>query len=1148
MTLRAVSLTDRFTATDGHQVINGSQALVLALIRQRRFDRARGLETAGFLSGYRGSPLASLDAEAWKAERFLDEANVRFVPGINEDLAMTACAGTQHVALDPKATVEGVFAMWYGKGAGLDRTGDALRHAHGAGASRLGGVLCVVGDDHALKSSSQAYHSEPTFIDMQMPVLAPSNIQEMLDYAHIGWEMSRYSGCYVGLKVLAEHVNATEVVDVVLERAALRLPEPLPEENDRWIRWPDPWSDVEKRLLEVKLPAALEFARANGVNRVMARARTPKLGIVTAGKSFADVVQALGLVGLGLDDAAAVGISVYKIGMPWPVDEAALRDFCAAHEAVLVVEEKRDLLETQVRSALYGTLGPVVVGRRARDGSPQFSQVGELGALDVLRALVREAGALLPETARVAADRMLNANLPDLRGGPARTPYFCSGCPHNTSTVVPDGSRALAGVGCHFMATGMDRDTGTLPQMGGEGASWIGTAPFTETGHVFVNLGEGTYYHSGLLAIRAAVAAGVNATYKILFNDAIAMTGGQPVEGELTVPIIAAQLRAEGVEHVEILAEDPAPYRDGRLTAPKGVAVHGRDDSDAVQKRLRDVPGVSALIFDQVCATEKRRRRKRGTMEKATERVLINPRVCEGCGDCSVKSNCMSVVPVETEFGRKRAIDQFSCNQDMSCVKGFCPSFVTVSGGSTKTRAHVTIDGADLPRPETPDLAMGTSFNIVCAGVGGTGIVTVGALLGMAAHLEGKRFSIYDKLGMAQKYGAVNSHLRIGTGEADLAGIRIPDGQVHLMIGGDLGVAAETANLAGLGANGAAVVATEQAASGAFVLDPDLDFGTTLARANISKVAGVRAEFVPARELAMTVLGDEVGANLLLVGYAWQKGLIPLSEEAILKAVEMNGVAVDLNLSAFHLGRRYAHDPEAYAKTTEDNVRTPDRMSWQELREHRAAMLTDYQNARYARRYEAVVDRVADAEARVMGEAGALAHAVAQGLAKLMAYKDEYEVGRLYSNGAFQAQLEATFGAGAKPAFHLAPPLLGGTDPRTGAPRKRRFGPGMMRVFGLLARLKHLRGTPLDPFGFTAERRMERALIAEYESDLDGMLDRLTSQTHAAVVARARLPEDIRGYGHIKEASVEAARKRRDQLLGEIDRTAGAAAVPAAAE
>lgn len=1149
MEMRQVTLDDRYTATSGEVLLNGAQALLVAMMRQSRLDRRNGIKSAGFISGYRGSPLSSVDTEAWSASRHLAVENIRFQPGINEDLALTAVWGTQQVVLDPKATVDGVFGLWYGKGAGLDRCGDVLRHAHGAGSSRRGGVLVVSGDDHALKSSSQAYHSEPTFMDLQMPVLYPANIQEVLDYALLGWAMSRQSGCYVGFKVLAEHVNSTAVVDVGLDRVRVTDLD-LPEANDRWIRWPDPWPEVERRLLEVKLPAALAFARANDINRVVASAHTPRLGIVTSGKSYLDVVQALSLVDLTPAQAAERGISILKIGMPWPADEQLLKAFCREHPVVLVVEEKRDLIEAQIRSALYSLPDgqrPAVLGRFDRNGAPLFPSVGELDGELVLRALGPEVGDLLDERRRALLLRGSERRLPLARIMPPRAPYFCSGCPHSTSTRVPEGSRALGGVGCHFMATGMDRSTDTFTQMGGEGVPWIGTAPFTDTPHVFVNLGEGTYYHSGSLAIRASVAAGVNVTYKILYNDAIAMTGGQPVEGTLRVADIARQLTAEGVDRIEIVSEDPdALIAQGPI--PTGIRVHHRDTLLEVESDLAKTSGVSALIYDQACATEKRRRRKRRKMAPAPRRILINERVCEGCGDCSVQSNCLSVVPVETDYGRKRAIDQASCNQDYSCVEGFCPSFVSLEGATLRrSQGGLPAESADdLPEPDLPSLEEGASYDIFVAGVGGTGIVTVSALLAMAAFVEGKHCSVFDKLGMAQKYGAVHGHVRIAKSAEALDAVKIPAGRAALMIAGDLRVATEPGILEMVDRrSGALVVASEQAIGGEFVRNPDHDFQAARMTKALRELEVRETNLFPARDYARRFLGDEVAANLILLGHAWQKGFIPLELSSIERAIELNGAAVVLNKAAFRLGRLHAVRPEALIERPKPSRIRPAALSWQELADRRQAELIRYQDRRYATRFRALVDATAEAEARVVGIAGELAHTVAENFSKLMAYKDEYEVARLYSDPAFLRQVHDTFEDGARPAFYLAAPFLAKRDPMTGLPRKRRFGPWLIHVFRALAKLKFLRGTSFDLFGRHPDRREERALVDRYEADIRAALQSLSAETRSDIVRLAALPAGIRGYGHIKKRSIEEADRKREGILASLNGRAGHLPSPA---
>jgi indolepyruvate ferredoxin oxidoreductase len=1136
-----VSLSDAFTQTSGPAYLTGTQALLVMALQQRRFDQARGLNTEGFISGYRGSPLSSVDTEAWRWRTQLEVGGVRFHPGINEDLAVTSVWGTQQVALDPKARVQGVFSMWYGKGAGLDRCGDAMRHAHGAGSSIHGGVLAVCGDDHALKSSSQAYHSEPTFADLLMPVLYPADMQEMIRFGLLGWEMSRFSGCWIGFKVLAEIVNSTGLVDLGLDGFDVVRPDETGLSPDRHIRWPDPWPNVERRLHEVKLPAARAFARVNGVDRTISRAKRARLAIVAPGKSYLDVVEALESLGLSVADAAERGVAIYKVGMLWPLDTDPIARFVEDAKLVLVVEEKRDLIEAQLRAALYDqpeARRPRVIGRHDETGRPLFPSVSELTPDLIARVLAERLKLFAPSEAidaRLAAlDLAVAARQPALV---SRGPYFCSGCPHSTSTVVPEGSRALGGVGCHYMAVDMERSTDTFTQMGGEGANWIGTAPFTNTGHVFVNMGEGTYFHSGSLAIRACVAAGVNVTYKILFNDAVAMTGGQPVDGQLTVPQITAQLRAEGVERIEVVAEDPDHYPANAGFA-SGVRISPRDYLDAVQRELREVPGVSALIFDQACATEKRRRRKRGTMAKATRRVFINQAVCEGCGDCGVKSNCLSVVPSETALGRKRRIDQSTCNQDASCVKGFCPSFVTIDGGELRRSAPADLALDNLPLPTRRAIPAGESFDILVTGVGGSGVVTIGAVLGMAAHLEGKAFTVHDRLGMAQKFGGVWSHIRLAARPEDLTGVRIQARKAALLIGGDLGVTAEPQSLQVVDPERTPIlVNTDQTVTGAFTRAPDFDFKSAaiLARLRGATKAGVEA--VDATALATALLGDAIGANMLLLGFAWQRGWVPLSFEAIDKALDLNGVALAMNRKAFALGRKLAVDPDAVRLAPP----APLPQTLDEVVAHRSKLLTDWQDGAYAARYRALVDVAVEAEGRIAGADGGFTLAVARTAAKLMAYKDEYEVARLYADPAFRRELESAF-EGGKLKFHLAPPLFARKDPVTGQLLKREYGDWMLPAFKLLARLRVLRGTWLDPFGRLADRREERALIGEYEALVRDLARDLNAANYEVAKSLAAAPAQIRGYGHVKEASIAKWRVEHARLVASLPRAVGAAA------
>ena len=1129
-----VTLGDAFTGRRGLAYVTGTQALLVMALLQKRLDERAGFNTAGFISGYRGSPLSSLDTEAWKAEKYLAASAIRFQPGVNEDLAATAVWGTQQVALDPQATVDGVFGMWYGKGAGLDRCGDVIRHAHGAGASPRGGVLVVAGDDHALKSSSQAYHSEPTFIDLMIPVLYPADIGEMIAYGLYGWAMSRFSGAWVGLKVLAELVNSTTAVDLGFDDFHIHLPDETGLSPDRHIRWPDPWPAVERRMIGAKLPAARAFARANGIDRVITEAADKRLAIVAAGKSYIDVVEALRTLGLSLADAARRGISVYKVGMPWPLDTETLGGFLRGQRTVLVAEEKRDVVEAQIRTALYDRADrPRIIGRRDEDGATLIPDVAEAGPDLFARIIGRRLMDWAPSDAIAARlaelDRAEAAAQPALV---ARGPYFCSGCPHNSSTVVPEGSRALGGVGCHYMAVDMERETTTFTQMGGEGATWIGAGPYSRTGHVFANMGEGTYFHSGFLAIRAAIAAKATMTYKILFNDAVAMTGGQPVDGQLTVPQLSRQLRAEGIERIEVVADDPGKYGIGADFAP-GTRIRPRDQLDQVQRELREVAGVSALIYDQVCATEKRRRRKRGTMERSATTVVINEAVCEGCGDCGTASNCLSLVPVETELGRKRQVDQASCNQDTSCLKGFCPSFVTLDGAKARKRKGEAVAADDLPQPIITEGAT----DILVTGVGGAGVVTIGAVLGMAAHIEGRPFVVHDRLGMAQKFGSVWSHVRIGAVGEDIAAVRIPTRQAGLLLGGDLSVAAEPASLNLVDAERGLIVAnTNQTISGGFTRNPDFDFKTAGLIKRLREAAAV--ELLDATGIAQSRLGDAIGANMMLLGYAWQRGRVPLSGEAIDRALVLNGTAVDDNRRAFALGRRLAVAPPAPAAS-------PILEDVEAIVTHRVGLLTAYQNEAYAARYRATVEIAAAAERRVAGAAGPFAVAVARNLAKLMAYKDEYEVARLQADPAFVQRLRDQF-EGGRLRFHLAPPTFAPKDPVTGRPRKISLGPWVLPIFRLLARAKGLRGTRFDPFGRHPERRAERQLIAEYEAMVRDLAPRLERHTLGTAVRLARLPEQIRGYGHVKAASMARAAEARVALLAEMAAPAGASADRAA--
>ena len=1150
MALAAVSLDDKYALEKGRVFLTGTQALVRLPMMQRQRDLAAGLDTACFISGYRGSPLGAFDQQLWAATPFLRKNHIRFQPGVNEDLAATAVWGSQQGALFEDAAYDGVYAMWYGKGPGVDRSGDVFKHGNAAGSSRHGGVLVLAGDDHTAKSSTVAHQCEYSFMDAMIPVLNPAGVQEFLDLGLYGWAMSRYSGCWVGYKTIAETVDTSASVYVDPHRIEIVTPEDfaMPAAGLN-IRWPDDRLEQEERLHHDKLYAALAFARANKLDKVMIESPKPRFGIVTTGKSYLDVRQAL--EDLGLDDkkAAAIGIALYKVGMTWPLEREGVRRFAEGLEEILVVEEKRAVIENQLKEQLYNwraDVRPRVVGKFDESGEWVLPSTNELTPARIARVIADRIGRFyrsddIAQRLAFLADkeRALEGKTSPVQ----RVPYFCSGCPHNTSTKVPDGSRALAGIGCHWLSQFMDRNTETFTQMGGEGVPWIGQAPFSTAKHVFANLGDGTYFHSGILAVRACVAAGINITFKVLYNDAVAMTGGQRTDGPLDPAMITRQLHGEGVGRIIVVTDEPDKYPLDTDWAP-GVTIEHRDELDRLQRDFREIEGVTAIVYDQTCAAEKRRRRKRGLYPDPPKRAFINEAVCEGCGDCSVQSNCLSVVPLETEYGRKRAIDQSSCNKDFSCVKGFCPSFVTVHGGSLRKpkrgTAERTADGADwpeLPTPALPDLEK--PFGILVTGVGGTGVVTIGALLGMAAHIEGKGCSVLDLAGLAQKGGAVVSHVRIAKAPEDLHAVRIAAGGARLLLGCDLVVAGGFEALSKISQGDTrAIVNSQESITGAFTRDPDFTIPGGALRDLIEGAAGQGGvDFIDASRLATALMGDSIAANLFMLGYAWQKGLVPITDEAIQGAIALNGVAVTANRRSFLWGRRAAHDPAAVEALAAPRQEMPDRQiseSLDEMVTRRVAELTAYQDAAYAARYRRLVDRARTVEReRAAGMTG-LAEAVARYYFKLLAYKDEYEVARLYGDPAFLERLNAQFEGDFSLRFHLAPPLASARDPETGHLRKREFGPWMLPAFKLLAKMKRLRGTRFDPFGRTEERRRERRLIADYETLLDGLLTDLDHENHAIAVALARIPEKIRGFGHVKDRHIEEAKACEADLLAAL--------------
>ncbi|MEG3126124.1 indolepyruvate ferredoxin oxidoreductase family protein [Sphingomonas sp. GB1N7] len=1137
---KTVTLADKYVRSEGRVFLSGTQALVRLPLLQRARDKAHGLNTGGFISGYRGSPLANYDTALWAAKKELDANGIVFQPGLNEELAATSVWGTQQVALRPEATVDGVFAIWYGKGPGVDRSMDALKHANAAGTSSLGGVLAIFGDDHGAQSSTMLHQSEQLMEAAFIPVLNPADVEEHVTFGLHGFALSRFAGCWVGLKATTEVVESSASID------ASEVPLPvIPSDftlppGGLGIRWPDTAVAQERRMLGDRMAAIAAFARANRIDRQELEHGPARLGIATTGKAYGDVRQALAELGIGNKEATALGLRLYKFGMTWPIEVEGLRRFADGLEEVFVVEEKRAFLEPQILSALRGVEGaPRVVGKTVADDAPLLPSHGELTPAIVAAALVTRLRTLGADVSVLEPrlNALRDAAAPVLPIALARTPFFCSGCPHSSSTKLPEGSRALAGTGCHSMSMYIpDRNAAFLTQMGGEGVNWIGQAPFVSEKHVFVNLGDGTFSHSGLLAIRAAAASGVNATYKILYNDAVAMTGGQENDAHLTVQRIAMSVKAEGAKRVVVLSERPERFNAGDM--PSGVELLERGELERIQRELRELPGLTVLIFDQVCAAEKRRRRKRKQYPAAPKRVFINDAVCEACGDCSVQSNCISVAPVETPLGRKRAIDQSSCNADYSCVKGFCPSFVTVEGAvPRKEKAsadHLDAEIARLPQPTLP--ALERPYNLLTTGVGGTGVITVGAILGMAAHLEGKAVTTLDFTGLAQKNGAVASHIRIARDPAELGPTRMIEGSADVVLACDVVVAASAPALSRMGRTRTRVVAnTHVQPPGAFVLDTSIDLSSAPALAAIRRAVGDCIDIIDGSRIAVKVMGDTIYANLFMLGLAWQKGLVPIGLPALSRAIELNGAAVHANKRAFALGRLAAVRPESFDFATDDAraVRVP-ALSTDELIRDRHARLADYQNEAYAARFDRLVGAVATAERRLGGEHG-LTAAVARNFYRLMAYKDEYEVARLYTDGTFQRKLDEALEGGGRREIHLSPPLFARCDPVTGHPRKVAFGPWIFIAFGVLSKLKGLRGTPFDPFGYTAERRRERALIDQYESDMLHTIQQLTIGNTSAALALAELPDGIRGFGHVKDRNMDAANSTRVALLATLD-------------
>ncbi|XDA99174.1 indolepyruvate ferredoxin oxidoreductase family protein [Sulfitobacter sp. LCG007] len=1127
------ALSDRYTRAEGRVFMTGTQALVRILLDQARRDRAAGLNTAGFVSGYRGSPLGGVDQELWRNGKLLQQERIKFLPAVNEDLGATAVLGAQQAVLDPHCEVEGVFSMWYGKGPGVDRSGDALKHGNAYGSAPKGGVLVVAGDDHGSVSSSMPHQSDVAFMAWFMPTLNPASVAEYQAFGEYGYALSRFSGTWVGFKAISETVESGMSVELSPDRVFTQPDITVPP-GGLHVRVADlPSPEIETRIRH-KLAAVQAFVEANPIDRAIYGITDATFGFVSTGKGHLDLMEALRLLGLDEARCRTLGIDIYKVGMVWPLAHNSALDFVTGKREVLVVEEKRGIIESQFKEQFYdwpGRKPERMVGKYDEAMNPLVPWTGELSPRLLLPIIAARLDAFFPEEGFPAKARALTETVPQLLSvkGATRTPYFCSGCPHNTSTRVPEGSIAASGIGCHVMASWMDRETVGYAQMGGEGVPWIAQSMFNGGKHIFQNLGEGTWYHSGVLAIRQAVAARTNITYKILYNDAVAMTGGQPVDGPVSAAAIAQSCRAEGIARIAVLSDDIGKF--DRAEFPSGTSFDDRSRLDAIQRELREIPGVTALIYEQTCATEKRRRRKRGRMEDPKRFVMINELVCEGCGDCSIASNCLSVEPLPTEFGTKRKINQNSCNKDYACLDGFCPSFVTVEGATRRRKAGAGFDvaalTAALPDPELPTLE--APYDLLVTGVGGTGVITVGAVISMAAHLEGKGSSVLDFTGFAQKFGTVLGYVRLAERPELVHQVRIDEAQADAVIGCDAVVSSAPKASAHYRRGTRMVLNLAEMPTGDLVLNRDADLRIAERRAVIEGAVGAEnLSSFDANAMAEALLGDSVYANMMMLGFAWQKGLVPVGLEALARAVELNGVTPERNMMAFSYGRVMAQAPEKL-RTALPDAAVPDDTP-EAVIERRAAFLTDYQDAAYAARYR---DRLAAFHAALPGDAAdALCAAAARSLFKLMAYKDEYEVARLHRLPGFAERIAENFEGDYRVHHHLAPPLLPARRDARGRPKKRQFGPWMNAAFGLLARMKSIRGRWYDPFAYHPDRRLERDLIGWYETILAELPARLGTLAPDAALRALSAPMDIRGYGPVKEKAAAEVKAEVAALLG----------------
>ena len=1146
MAMRPVTLDDKYATNTGMAYITGIQALVrIALDRSRR-DRKSGLNTGGFISGYRGSPLGGFDTELNRNPQLLEEHGIHFQPGVNEELGATAVMGSQKFDLVGQGgNYDGIFGIWYGKAPGVDRSGDALRQANISGTHRHGGVLALAGDDHLAKSSVLPQQSEYFFVHTEIPLFNPSDIQDVLDFGQHAFELSRYSGLWTAMICVSDTMDASAVVNLDPNRLKFRHPEMYdPRSNTDLNRglYLKGRLEHEKIQREIRLPSVGHYVKANNLDGIRFGSSSPRLGIVATGKAYRDLRQALSLLGITEAMAKDIGLAIYKIAVSWPLEQTGIIELAKHTEKLLVVEHKRAFVEPQIKEILYhsdsGKRLPIW-GKRTPTGENFLRDTLELTAEELVGALLQ----FLPEELTTQKMKDVEALIDRQQAwagenheSAARIPYFCSGCPHSRSVKVPEGARSMPGIGCHAMSETAGLSSDGQIAMGNEGALWIGQAPFSKDKHIFVNIGDGTYFHSGILAIRQAVAANATMTYKILYNDAVAMTGGQLLDGKLTVPQLAKQLDAEGVRRIEILSERPHLYGGGPILGSQ-VKVRHRDELMEIQSELAEFQGVSAIIYDQTCATEKRRRRKRGEYENPGRRLFINERICEDCGDCSAQSNCLSIEPVETNFGRKRKINQSNCNMDFSCVKGFCPSFVWVEDVEFQRQEidKTLLENLCNELSDARVADLDGTINLVIAGIGGMGVTTAAAILAMATHIDGNNASTLDMTGMAQKGGPVTSHVRFSASGVDIEGPRVPIAELDILVASDLLVAGNADSLSCINKDRTFIVANSKIAPTAdFVMHQILPFDSARIQQTL-KSSSRDSVFVDVAGIAESLLGDAIYTNLMLLGLAAQAGVLPVSTSAVENAIRLNGVSIELNLNAFRIGRILFENPDAIGKLLPQSEESVE-MSLEERLNFLHNELAEYQNTSLANKFTELVNRVKIAENSNSSDPDSLARHVAENLYRVMAYKDEYEIARLYSDRAFKLRLQNQFANHGKLKVMLAPPFLNRLDAMTGRPEKREFGPWVFHMFNILKRFKFLRGTRFDPFGRTRERKAERELLQNYLIDIETILAQMETMPLDLLKDLAKLPSIVKGYGHIKHANLQIALNRRLEIQLELEK------------